>query len=92
VTVIRFTGQRVRENAIQVRTRVRFLRQKPEWIGWYLATGEPFDKAGSYGCQGLGAALVAEYKGSYTNVVGLPLGESLALLEKTGGISRGKLR
>jgi septum formation protein len=75
-----------------IRTRVRFFRLKPDWIEWYLATGEPFDKAGSYGCQGYGAALVREYRGSYTNVVGLPLGESLELLEKTGRVTRARLQ
>lgn len=92
VTAVRFTGSRVTENAIQIRTRVRFFRLKPDWIEWYLATGEPFDKAGSYGCQGYGAALVREYRGSYTNVVGLPLGESLELLEKTGRVTRARLQ
>ncbi|MGZ3657113.1 MAG: Maf family protein [Bdellovibrionota bacterium] len=92
VTVLRFTGSRVKENAIQVRTKVRFFKLKPDWIDWYLATGEPFDKAGSYGCQAYGAALVQEFKGSYTNVVGLPLGESLALLERTGKTTRAALQ
>jgi septum formation protein len=86
VTALHFTPQRVKENAIQIRTRVRFFKLKPALINWYLETGEPFDKAGAYGCQGAGAALVREYRGSYTNVVGLPLGESLALLEKTGKV------
>lgn len=86
VTAVRFTGSRIKESAIQVRSRVRFFKLKPAWIEWYLETGEPFDKAGAYGCQGAGAALVREYRGSYTNVVGLPLGESLALLEKTGKV------
>lgn len=92
VTALHFSGSRVKENAIQVRTKVRFFRLKPDWIEWYLSTGEPFDKAGSYGCQGYGAALVREYRGSYTNVVGLPLGETLELLEKTGRTKRAALQ
>jgi septum formation protein len=92
VTAVLFTPRRVRENAIQVRTKVRFFRLKPGWIEWYLGTREPFDKAGSYGCQGYGAALVQEYRGSYTNVVGLPLGETLALLEKTGKTTRARMQ
>jgi len=53
-------------------------------IEWYLATGEPVDKAGAYAAQGLGAAMVERIEGSYTNVVGLPLTETLALLRQFG--------
>lgn len=92
VTVLRLEGGRVSEFAIQVRTHVKFFRLKPQWIEWYLATGEPFDKAGSYGCQGYGAALVESFRGSYTNVVGLPLGETLELLEKAGRMQRASMQ
>lgn len=50
----------------------------------YLATGEPFDKAGAYAVQGLGAALVERVEGSYTNVIGLPVDEVLAVLRTAG--------
>jgi septum formation protein len=53
-------------------------------IEWYLATGEPMDKAGAYAVQGLGGALVERVEGSYTNAVGLPLAETLALLRRFG--------
>lgn len=46
----------------------------------YVATGEPMDKAGAYAIQGLGSVLVKEIRGSYTNVVGLPLAEVLEAL------------
>lgn len=49
-------------------------------IGAYLATGEPFDKAGAYAIQGQGAAFIVRTEGSYTNVVGLPLDEVLQAL------------
>ena len=45
----------------------------PEEIAWYVSTGEPLDKAGSYAIQDLGAMFVEEVFGNYTNVVGLPL-------------------
>jgi septum formation protein len=51
-------------------------------IEWYIATGEPLDKAGAYAVQGLGAALVERVEGSFTNVVGLPLTETLTLLRQ----------
>lgn len=54
-------------------TRVRFRSLRSTEIDWYLATGEPDDKAGAYGLQGAGAALVAGIDGSHTNVIGLPL-------------------
>ena len=56
-----------------VSTQVEFYPLSEEEINWYLATGEPFDKAGAYGIQGKGALLVKEIHGDYFNVVGLPL-------------------
>jgi septum formation protein len=53
-------------------------------IDAYLATGEPFDKAGAYAVQGAGGELVAGWVGSYSNIVGLPLGEVRRLLTDFG--------
>jgi len=50
----------------------------------YLATDEPWDKAGAYGIQGLGGAFVRAVRGSYSNVVGLPLAETRQLLVAQG--------
>jgi septum formation protein len=65
-----------------VDTRVTFRTLTDAEIDRYVATGEPLDKAGAYGIQGDGGALVAQVNGSYTAVVGLPLAETLALVEE----------
>lgn len=65
-----------------VRTEVTFCTLTDEQIDAYIATGEPADKAGAYGIQGFGAVLVAGIHGSYSNVVGLPLTETAAMLRE----------
>lgn len=67
-----------------VETRVRFKRFTHEDIDSYLASGEWQGKAGGYAIQGLAGAFVIRLVGSYTNVVGLPLYETLALLQGEG--------
>ncbi len=65
-------------------TRVTFRELTDAEIAGYIATGEPTDKAGAYGIQGIGASLVRSIDGSYTNVVGLPLCEVVETLERMG--------
>lgn len=67
-----------------VSSTVRFRRLEAAEIERYIASGESMDKAGAYGIQGQGGALVAEVHGSYSNVVGLPLEETLELLALVG--------
>lgn len=73
-----------RLRSVRVDTQVRFRSLDAIEIASYVETGEPLDKAGAYGIQGLGGALVAELRGSYTNVIGLPLEETLRLLNEEG--------
>jgi septum formation protein len=58
-----------------VRSEVEFKALSADEIEWYVHTDEPYDKAGAYAIQGLGSFLVKSVKGSYTNVVGLPVCE-----------------
>jgi septum formation protein len=67
-----------------VETRVRFKRLSRDDIEGYLATGEWRGKAGGYAIQGIAGAFVVKLAGSYTNVVGLPLYETVALLDGEG--------
>ena len=67
-----------------VETRVRFKRLSKEDLEAYLASGEWRGKAGGYAVQGLAGSFVVKFVGSYTNVVGLPLYETLALLSGEG--------
>jgi len=67
-----------------VETRVRFKRLSDHDIESYLASGEWRNKAGGYAIQGLAGTFVVKLVGSYTNVVGLPLYETIALLAGEG--------
>jgi septum formation protein len=74
----------VHSETISVSSAVRFVTLSDERIDWYVATGEPTDKAGAYAVQGAGGSLVRGIAGSVSNVVGLPLAETLALLGRLG--------
>jgi septum formation protein len=65
-------------------TEVRFATMTPTEIETYVATGEPFDKAGGYGIQGFGGRFVERVEGCYFNVVGLPLARVYRMLRELG--------
>lgn len=65
-------------------TKVKFVTLDRQQCEAYLATGEPWDKAGCYGIQGLAGAFVDTIEGSYSGVVGLPLSQTWALLQRIG--------
>ena len=69
-----------------VETRVMFRVLTRQEILWYTGTSEPYDKAGGYAVQGLGAFLVKEIQGSWSNVVGLPVCEVIQTLVSLGAI------
>lgn len=75
-------SERIR--TLSVETEVRFRTLTRSEVLWYWDTGEPQDKAGSYGLQGIGAAFVESLSGSYSNVIGLPLSETIDLLRDYG--------
>ncbi len=65
-------------------TRVTFRPADDEFLRAYIATGEPMDKAGAYGIQGYGAAMVERVDGDFFGVMGLPVRLVLQLLEEAG--------
>jgi septum formation protein len=66
------------------RTAVTFRAATEEYLRQYVATGEPLDKAGAYGIQGWGAALVERIEGDFFSVMGLPVRLVLELLDEAG--------
>lgn len=86
ICVLRYdisTGRGAEESLV-VSTDVRFKCLSDSEISAYWHSGEPADKAGGYGIQGLGAVLVSAINGSYSNVVGLPVSELKELLVSMG--------
>ena len=75
-------GERV-ASAVEVST-VRFLPMSEGEIAWYVATGEPMDKAGAYAIQGVGGLFIEALVGNFSNVVGLPLPVVHRLFRKLG--------
>ena len=73
-----------REASTVVTTSVTFAPVPDAWIDWYIATGEPFDKAGGYGMQGSAAIFVHRIDGSPSNVIGLPLDAVGSLVAELG--------
>ncbi len=72
------------EGVVEEITRVTFAPLSDEEIDAYIATGEPFDKAGAYGIQGIGGRYVTRIEGCYFNVMGLPLARLWAFLREFG--------
>ncbi len=77
------------EKKFWAQTEVDFIDCNLKTMKAYAATGEPDDKAGAYAIQGQGAFLVKEVRGSYTNVVGLPLAKVIKTLVSYGVIVPG---
>ncbi|MDU3899043.1 MAG: Maf family protein, partial [Enterobacter sp.] len=71
-------------------TEVTFRVLTDEEIAGYIASGEPMDKAGAYGIQGLGGCFVRKINGSYHAVVGLPLVETYELLSNFNSLREGR--
>jgi septum formation protein len=82
LAVIRTPGGQARIE--QECTRVTFAPVRTKEIEEYIASGEPFDKAGAYAIQGLGGRFVTRVEGCYFNVVGLPLARLYRLLRELG--------
>lgn len=91
VTAVRLRRGASQELASVCWSGVRFAPLSDAEIAWYVATGEPRDKAGAYGVQGLGARFVESIAGSYTNVMGLPARDVYRLMTEAGTTSLASL-
>ncbi len=83
ISAVWLVGGRHEDSELCV-SRVRFAELDEAAIAAYVATGEPFGKAGGYAIQGRGATLVEHLEGSYSGVMGLPLFETARLLTRFG--------
>jgi len=87
VALVRSDGSE--RHSFYVRSKVHMRPASGAEIARYVATGEPLDKAGAYAVQGEGRRFVTKIEGSETNVIGLPLSETLALLRQVGLVAPG---
>ena len=69
-----------------VETHVEFKKMSTSDMHWYWDTGEPIGKAGAYAIQGIAGQFISRIEGSYSNIVGLPLYETMQLLKQFKGI------
>ena len=83
-TVIRRSADILISEAVD--SSVRFRDIQEDEMAWYIASKEPYDKAGGYAVQGMGAFFIREIYGSYTNVMGLPLCEVVDALKRIGAL------
>lgn len=90
-TAIALAGRQGMEVLLST-TRVKMASLDHDVITAYIASGEPRDKAGAYGIQGLGGTLIERIEGSYSGVMGLPLFETAVLLRNYGFAIPGELR
>lgn len=79
-----FSSERTEPIRRAVSSQVLFKEIPDDELEWYVATDEPYDKAGGYAVQGMASVLVSEVHGSWTNVVGLPLCEVVEALKGLG--------
>ncbi len=82
VTAVALIGAAGELEEVLVESTVEFRRLEADEIERYLDSGEPFDKAGAYAVQGIGRAFVERVRGSFSNVVGLPMDEVAELLHR----------
>ena len=84
LTAVQVQGPDDVAQSFTARAVVRMAASDPETLAGYVTTGEPMDKAGAYGLQGIGAALVTRIDGDPTTVIGLPLQQTVAALRALG--------
>lgn len=82
LSVIDSVGKVIHTDNILEKTEVTFIELDKAAMEAYWATGEPTDKAGGYAIQGKGASWVERINGSYSNVVGLPLAQTIAAIQR----------
>ena len=87
VCLVDLRAESTRTQTIVTRTKVEFAALSDEEIDWYVASGEPLDKAGGYAIQGKASRFVTRIDGSWSNVVGLPVSVVYSLCKQSGLLS-----